>query len=303
MTDALSSRLAARGVAILDGGLATQLQARGHALDDALWSARLLIDAPSVIADVHRAYADAGADIVTTATYQASAAGFARLGLDPAEIDAALDGAAGLARAATRHTGALVAASIGSYGAHRADGSEYRGDYGLTDAALADFHRDRLRRLATGADLVACETIPSLAEGHVLARLLADDDGPPAWISWSVRDDAHCSHGEPIEACVAAVADVPRVAAVGVNCFDPAWAETLVARIAAVTGRPIVVYPNSGERWDAHAHAWTGDAADVDAHVALAARWHAAGARIIGGCCRTGPAQIAALVRWRDGLR
>ncbi len=294
----IAERLATAAVLVTDGGLATCLQAKGCVLDDALWSASVLADDPESVAAVHRDFALAGADIVATATYQATVDGLRRHGLSEARAHEVIGGAGALARAAVG-PGPLIAGSVGPYGASLADGSEYRGDYGLSEAALRDFHRARLPDLAQGVDLLACETIPSLVEGRVLARLVAEV-GVPAWVSFSVRDDGHCSHGEPIEECVAAVADAEGVVAVGVNCFDPAWGEALVGRIAAVTPLPVVVYPNSGERW--HDHRWHGEATKGSALVAAAARWHRAGARIIGGCCRTGPDEIAALRRWADGL-
>ena len=294
----LQTRLATRPVLVADGGLATCLQAKGCALDDALWSASALADTPDLVAAVHRDYAAAGADIVTTATYQATVEGLRRHGLSQARAHEVIRGAGALARAAVGD-GPLVAGSVGPYGAFLADGSEYRGDYGITEAALTDFHRARLPDVAVGVDLLACETIPSLAEGRVLARLLPDL-GVPAWVSFSVRDDGHCSHGEPIEDCVAAVTTCERVVAVGVNCFDPAWGQALVERIAAVTDLPIVIYPNSGERWSERR--WQGHATTGDQLVAAAGRWYRAGARIIGGCCRTGPDEIAALRRWANGL-
>lgn len=294
----LAARLATRPVLVADGGLATCLESKGCTLDETLWSAAALADAPDIVAAVHRDYAAAGADIITTATYQATVAGLVRHGLSAAHARALIRGAGALARDAVGD-GPLVAGSVGPYGAYLANGAEYRGDYGLSDAALADFHRERLADIAHGVDLLACETIPSLAEARALGQLLPDV-GVPAWVSLSVRDDGHCSHGEPIEDCVAVLAECEVVVAVGVNCFDPAWAQALVERIAAATSLPIVVYPNSGERFEGGG--WQGPTTTDGDLVAAAAGWHAAGARIIGGCCRTGPAEIAALRRWADAL-
>jgi homocysteine S-methyltransferase len=295
----LDRLVAARGVAILDGGLATSLEAAGLDLDDPLWSARVLVDQPEAIVAVHAEHIAAGADIVITASYQASVPGLRARGLADAAAVEVLRRATALAREARdahpRADGsrALVAASVGSYGAYRADRSEYRGDYDeVDDAALADFHRERLRIVSEGADLVACETIPCVREARVLADLLCEEDGPPAWVSLQARDDAHTARGEPIEAAVRAVEHAARVVAIGVNCIDPAHAEGLVRRIAAATSRLVVVYPNG-------AHGLHGPAVSPPAFAAAAARWHAAGARIIGGCCRTTAAHVAALAAWR----
>lgn len=301
--------LADDGVLVLDGGLATLLQARGHDLRDALWSARLLLDDPAAIEAVHLAYLHAGADVATAASYQASLPGLRARGLCDDEARAVLRLAMQLARRACDHAAAvrdparprpLAVASLGAYGAFLADGSEYRGDYAVDDATLAAYHRERLAVLAPLADLVACETIPCLREAECLAAVLAQSP-VPAWVSFQCRSDAHVAHGEPIERCVAAVAGVPTVVAVGVNCCAPGHVEGLVRRIRAACSLPIVAYPNAGERYaDGR---WCGHAISPAALAELATRWVAAGARILGGCCRTGPAHVAALHQLRLQLR
>ena len=312
MNGKLGTLLAARGVAILDGGLATELAYRGYDLDDPLWSAALLLREPDAIAAVHTDYLEAGADIIIAASYQASYAGLAARGLDRDHADAIFDHAMDLARhardtwLASTDQGTptpLVAASIGPYGATLADGSEYTGEYGpVTEDALVEFHRPRLQRLAARADVLACETIPSRVEVAALARVLAEvlpsHPGLSAWISCSCRDDRHVAHGEPIEDALASALSVPGVEAVGINCTAPDRVEPLVRRVAAIAGElAIVAYPNAGETWNAAAHAWDGDATDPEAFCALARTWVEAGATIVGGCCRTGPSHIAALRR------
>jgi homocysteine S-methyltransferase len=192
----------------------------------------------------------------------------------------------------------LVAASVGPYGAMLHDGSEYRGDYGLSVAELIAFHRPRLAVLAAaGADLLACETIPCQAEAEALLALLDELPDSFAWFSFTARDEAHSSHGEPIAQCAALLAAHPRVAAVGINCTAPGLISALVRAIAGACAKPIVVYPNSGERYDAATGGWSGEA-DCEAFGAAARSWHAAGARLIGGCCRTGPEHIRELAAW-----
>jgi len=287
---------------VLDGGLATQLEAQGADLSDSLWSARLLIEEPEAIVAAHLAYYLAGASVATTASYQATFEGFARRGLDHGAAEGLLRRSVGLAQQARAQAvgegveGPLfVAASVGPYGAFLADGSEYRGNYGRTVAQLADFHRERLRILAgAGADILAVETIPELEEAEAVAGLLGEVPGTAAWISFSCADGARIRCGAPIEEAVEAVRDAPGVVAIGVNCTSPEHVDELVARIRASTSLPIAIYPNSGEGWDAVARRWTGTGPGrVDGEAA--ARWAAAGARLIGGCCRVGPSQIGAI--------
>ncbi len=265
---------------ILDGGLATELEARGHDLSDALWSARLLRDDPGAILAVHRAYVEAGADCVITASYQAT---LERLHADALRLSVRL------AREAKPR---LVAASVGPYGAARADGSEYTGDYDVDERGLGGWHAQRFAILdAGGADFLACETIPSFAEARALARLL---DRTPAWFSFSCRDGERISDGTPIETCARHLDGIDKVAAIGVNCTPPRFVEELVGRIRSATRKPIVVYPNSGERWDAARRCWAGTR-DPGEFADMAVRWRDAGATMIGGCCRTGPAHVRAL--------
>ena len=284
---------------VIDGGLATELSRQGMDLSDDLWSARVLLDAPDAVERVHAEYYRAGADIAITASYQASYDGFAARGLDAAATTAVLRRSVALAQSArgrvrleqpgmTRDL--LVAASVGPYGAVLHDGSEYRGDYALGESALVDFHRARFNVLAdAGADLLACETIPSRSEAAALVRLLSERADARAWITFSCRDGRHTAAGDAIAECARWLDGVPQVVGVGVNCVAPEWVESLIGEIRTGTDKPVVVYPNSGETWDAAARCWRGEA---DRFTTYVSRWLLAGARGIGGCCRTTPDDI-----------
>ena len=296
MIDPLKPFFDHRGVAVLDGGLATELERRGFALDDPLWSATALIEAPALVAAVHRDYLEAGADVITTATYQATLPGLAARGLSAREAEAVILSGVTIARAArdAHRPHALVAASLGSYGAFLADGSEYRGGYGLGVEALVNWHRARLRLLeSSGADLLAFETIPSLPEVEAIAALLAEHDGPPAWISFQARNAELLADGAPIEVAASIAERASRVIAVGVNCVAPSLVMPLLARLATATSKHLAAYPNRGDVWDAASRSWIGGNAAID-FAALAPAWRGAGARLIGGCCRTTPDDIRA---------
>jgi homocysteine S-methyltransferase len=300
----LQSFLESNGVVILDGALATELERRGADLCDALWSARLLLDNPELIRQVHREYYHAGADVATTASYQASLPELMRRGFSLAQAAEVLCLSVKLAQQAREEfwlsapadrQWPLIAASVGCYGAVLHDGSEYRGDYGLTRQQLIDWHRPRLEILAhSGADLLACETIPCLVEAEALVRLLDEICELPAWISFSCRDGRHLSHGELFADAVTLVCASPQVIAAGVNCTAPRHVEALLRVAQAVTTKPMLAYPNSGESWDASRHRWAAGAETLD-WAAAARTWYAAGARLIGGCCRTTPDTITAI--------
>lgn len=307
VTNPLFEMIERQGRIILDGGLATALEERGHNLDDTLWSARLLIEKPEAIRKVHTAYLEAGADCITTSSYQASLQGFFARGLDEAEGRKLLRLSTNLAVEARdffwKHPQnrqdrirPLVAASIGPYGAFLADGSEYTGAYSIDDDALYEFHRDRWQILAESpADLLACETLPSLREARVLLQLLKETPGRWAWLSFSCRDGLHLSDGTPFIDAVQACSPNPCVAAVGVNCTAPRFVSSLIEQATRVTDLPIIVYPNSGEVYDPAAKRWY-SGSDATAWVDAAARWHDLGASGIGGCCRIGPRMITDLL-------
>lgn len=288
----LADALAA-GTVLLDGGLSNQLESQGCDLSDALWSARLLADGPEQIEQAHTAYVRAGAQVLITASYQASFEGFGRRGTGRAEAAALFARSVELARraAASVERDVWVAASVGPYGAVTADGAEYRGRYGLSVRELERFHRPRIEALAAaGPDALALETVPDTDEAQALLRV-AEESGLPVWLSYTVaRGETRA--GQPLEEAFALAAGYERVVAVGVNCCDPADADLAVRTAAEVTGKPVVVYPNSGEHWDAGGRGWTGGAT-FDPGRVLA--WRAAGARLVGGCCRVGPDTIGEL--------
>ncbi|MET9730749.1 homocysteine S-methyltransferase [Streptomyces sp. NPDC006458] len=299
----LASALAA-GAVVLDGGISNQLEAAGYDLGDELWSARLLMEGPEAVVGAHLTYFEAGASVAITASYQATFEGFGRRGLGPGRVAGLLALSVESAREAGRRARAKgiarplwVAASVGPYGAMLADGSEYRGRYGLSVAELERFHRPRVEALAAAApDVLALETVPDTDEAQALLRAVRGL-GVPAWLSYTVSGD-RTRAGQPLEDAFALAADADEIIAVGVNCCAPEDVTDAVTTAARVTGKPVVVYPNSGESWDAKARAWDGratfDAALVDA-------WRDAGARLVGGCCRVGPEGIASIARALGG--
>jgi homocysteine S-methyltransferase len=300
--DPITPFLERQGVLLLDGGLATELEARGCDLNDPLWSARALIEAPDLVRQVHFDYLEAGADCVISASYQATVDGFVRRGRGEEEAVELLLRSVRLAcqaRDAFASTPAgrkrlrpLVAASIGPYGASQADGSEYTGDYDLDEGGLIAFHRRRFEVLSgSGADLLACETIPSRAEARALTRLLRDTPEVRCWFSFSCRDGVHLADGTELRAVAAELSAFPQVLAVGVNCTAPRFVPSLIGEIRRVTDKRIVVYPNSGETYEAEGKVWlpSGEAIDF---AQASEEWHGLGATLVGGCCRTGPRHI-----------
>lgn len=303
----LSAALDAGSDLIIDGALATELEAHGCDLEDPLWSAKVLLEQPELIRQVHREYFEAGAHVAITASYQATPRGFARRGLDEAASLALVESSVRLADEARReHLAAqeesaplIVAGSVGPYGAFLADGSEYRGDYRLTRAEFTEFHRPRIEALvAAGADALACETLPSRAEAAALLELVREHD-VEAWFSFTLRDGGHISDGTPLAEVAALCAAEPRVAAIGVNCVPLELVTPALTALRAATDLPLIAYPNSGEQYDPVTKSWSPAPADAPGgpHTLVdgVAQWRALGARLIGGCCRTTPGDIAAV--------
>jgi len=291
---------------LIDGGLATQCEAMGWNIDGDLWSAVLLQSNPRALVDAHRAYLDAGAEIIATASYQASRKGFMESGSSAADADGLIASSVKLAvqaRDEFLHDNPetdrfpLIAASIGPYGAVLHDGSEYTGQYDIAGEALREFHRGRLELLDNaGADLLACETIPSHEEAVILAELLSKVTNP-AWVSFSCRDEQHLCDGTLIADAAHLFKGHSRVLAIGVNCTAPHLMLPIIATLkSSVPGKAIVVYPNSGETYHSEDNSWSGTVTELQCQQA-AQQWIDAGAHLIGGCCRIGPAQIAAMAR------
>ena len=288
---------------VLDGGLSTALEALGEHPGGALWTAAALVDRPSLIVDAHRLHVAAGAELVISASYQASVPALVTAGLSEADASRALANTPALAREAGAR---WVAVSVGPYGALLADGSEYHGAYGASWDTVRAAHRDRIEVLfgadAAMADLVAVETMPSGAEAAMVAAEVRRCTDLPMWVSFTCADGEHTASGDAIGDAVQRVLDAVdgAVDAVGVNCTAPTYVTPLLERIARVAPHvPLVAYPNHGAAWDAVAKCWVGDGS-VEATAALVPQWVERGARLIGGCCGVGAAGIAALRAQRD---
>lgn len=295
--------IARYGALVLDGGLATELENRGCDLTDSLWSARLLIENPNLIRQVHSDYYWAGADCCVSASYQATIPGFMLRGLSATEatdlirlsvqlVAEARDEFWNQAHDTSGRLRPLVAASVGPYGAYLADGSEYTGNYDLDEAGLYEFHAKRWHLLTdTHADILACETIPSFSEARALAALLEETEDATAWFSFTCRDGSYISDGTPIAECGAYLDQFERVAAVGINCTPPRYIPDLLRTLTAVTKKHIIVYPNSGETYDSATRSWMGEALPAEFGT-YSREWRKLGASVIGGCCRTTPDHV-----------
>ncbi|KAL5553174.1 hypothetical protein UlMin_040575 [Ulmus minor] len=303
----------AGGCAVVDGGFATQLEKHGADINDPLWSALCLIKDHLLIKLVHEEFLEAGADVLVTSSYQATLPGFLSRGMSLEEGELILKRSVKLAVEARdsfwdavkttpdhKYNRALVAASIGSYGAYLADGSEYSGCYGPDVGLdkLKDFHRRRLQILVeAGADLLAFETIPNKLEAQACVELLEEENIQiPSWICFSSVDGKNAPSGESFNECLDVINKSDKVKAVGINCAPPHFVETLICKFKELTDKTIVVYPNSGEIWDGKAKKWLPSKCfDDDNFGYFATRWRDSGAKLIGGCCRTTPSTIQAI--------
>uniref|UniRef100_A0A2P2K0B8 Uncharacterized protein MANES_05G078500 n=1 Tax=Rhizophora mucronata TaxID=61149 RepID=A0A2P2K0B8_RHIMU len=293
------------GVAVIDGGLATELERHGADLNDPLWSAKCLLTSPQLIRAVHLDYLEAGADIIISASYQATIQGFESKGFSTEEGEALLKKSVEIACEARdtyydrcqegahdgnndgrvlKHRPILVAASVGSYGAYLADGSEYT----------------RVQILAeSGADLIAFETIPNKVEAQAYAELLEDENiRIPAWFSFNSKDGINVVSGDSLFECVSIAESCKRVVAVGINCTPPRFIQGLILSIKKVSTKPILIYPNSGESYDPEAKEWVENTGvSDDSFVSHVKKWCEVGASLVGGCCRTTPNTVRAVHR------
>lgn len=290
-----------RGPVVSDGAMATELEKRGVATNSALWSATAMLDHPDAIQAVHQSYLDAGAKIMTTNTYQANVPAFEQAGIAAAQARQLIQQAvtiAHTARDASHVTDAVIAGSIGPYGAYLADGSEYTGAYQLTPSAYQDFHRERLALImAAGVDVLALETMPRLDEVQALVQLITTTWTQQSyWVSFSIKDPQTLCDGTSLAVAAKWVAAQPNVVAVGVNCTTLENIAPALTTLKAAVAVPLIVYPNSGDQYDPVTKTWQ------ETHLShqfasFVPQWLAAGARIIGGCCRTTPKDIATVAR------
>lgn len=296
---------------VLDGGLATELEGKGFVLKNSLWSARILAESPHSIRDVHLSYLRAGADCITTSSYQATLRGFMSEGFTKAESRALIALSFRLAGEAVdiymehyAHDPSVpepfIAASAGCYGAYLADGSEYRGDYHLSKREYMDFHRERLDILAAaGADLVAFETFPSCEEAAAVSELMDEYGDINYWVAFTVKDNIYTSHGDVLANCIRMLSGKKNISAAGINCSQPEFISPAIELLDKDLN--IIVYPNSGEHFSIDCSCWQDEHGAID-YGKLAQEWFDKGARIIGGCCRTGPDDIRKISGFRKRL-
>ncbi|KAJ7977357.1 Homocysteine S-methyltransferase [Quillaja saponaria] len=313
----------AGGAAVIDGGLATELERHGADLNDPLWSAKCLLSSPHLIRRVHLDYLESGADVIITASYQATIQGFEAKGYSKEESETLLRRSVEIAREARdiynkictessptgddndrilKHRTILVAASVGSYGAYLADGSEYSGTYGdaITVETLKDFHRRRVQILAdSGPDLIAFETVPNKLEAQAYAELMEEGDIKiPAWFSFNSKDGVNVVSGDSLLECGSIAEACNKVVAVGINCTPPRFIHELILSLKKATTKPILIYPNSGESYDANRKEWVQNTGVSDKDfVSYVHKWYELGASLVGGCCRTTPDTIRAIYR------
>ena len=283
--------LAEHPTLILDGALATELEARGCDLTDPLWSAKVLIENPELIYQVHLDYFNAGAQCAITASYQAQS-----LALIAKSVQLAQRARRDYLAANPQAAPLLIAGSVGPYGAYLADGSEYRGDYRLAQDDFIAFHRPRIAALAAaGVDLLACETLPSFSELQALLTLLQEFPTLGAWFAFTLRDSQHLSDGTPLTEVLSALRGNPQVLAIGINCIALDKVAPALHKLSALADKPLLVYPNSGEHYDAVSKTWHACGGEHGSLADQATEWRALDAQLIGGCCRTTPQDIRAI--------
>lgn len=297
---------------ILDGALGTELEKRGYDVSGKLWSAKYLLEKPQVIQDLHETYLRSGADILTTSSYQATVPGLEDFGLSEKAALAIIASTVDLAKSArdkvwneladakkNQRPYPLISGDIGPYAAYLADGSEYTGAYDLTQGGYKNFHRPRIKALLeAGSDLLAIETIPNVNEARALVDLLASEfPQVEAYMSFTAQDDSHISDGTSIEEVAALCDNSQQVLALGINCSAPKVFDGLLKRIRKVTNKPLVAYPNSGEIYDGATQTWKSKPDNSHTLLENALLWHQSGAKVVGGCCRTSPEDIAYLAQ------
>ena len=286
---------------VIDGALASELQRRGCDLNDSLWSAKVLIEQPELIQQVHYDYFVAGADCAITASYQATPMGFAPKGIELEESIKLIKTSVKLAQQAKmqylddikQDKALFIAGSVGPYGAYLANGSEYTGDYQLSESEFIAFHKDRVAALIdAGVDILACETMPSFLEIKALAKLIQQFPMVNCWFSLTLKDQKHISDGTPLTEVIEYLNSIEQIVSVGINCIALEKVTPALEVLSKLTSKPLIVYPNSGEQYDPTTKQWH---KNHDHNCTFANQldvWINLGAKLIGGCCQTTPDDI-----------
>lgn len=286
---------------VIDGALASELQRRGCDLNDSLWSAKVLIEQPELIQQVHYDYFVAGADCAITASYQATPMGFAPKGIELEESIKLIKTSVKLAQQAKmqylndikQDKALFIAGSVGPYGAYLANGSEYTGDYQLSESEFIAFHKDRVAALMdAGVDILACETMPSFLEIKTLAKLIQQFPMVNCWFSLTLKDQKHISDGTPLTEVIEYLNSIEQIVSVGINCIALEKVTPALEVLSKLTSKPLIVYPNSGEQYDPTTKQWH---KNHDHNCTFANQldvWINLGAKLIGGCCQTTPDDI-----------
>jgi homocysteine S-methyltransferase len=307
---------------LLDGALGTCIEHKGDVLDPYLWSADHLLRNPSLIQQIHEEYLRAGANVVTTSSYQISYEGFSHKypSFTTKKVDELLNLSTQLARNAVSNVvssssvlpqNRFVAASIGCYGAHLANGSEFFGGYNhLSIEQLKLWHLPKLEVLcSTLPDILAFETIPILSEVKAIVSLINEGESSisslPCWVSISCKSSTQLNGGESIEDVCRAIEDPSDTngstydkIATGVNCTAPDHINDIILTLTenCHKNRPIVVYPNRGDFWNAETNSYDDPVRWTPEEFANASlQWYKSGASMLGGCCKTDPSFISAV--------
>lgn len=286
---------------IIDGALASELQRRGCDLNDSLWSAKVLIEQPELIQQVHYDYFKAGADCAITASYQATPMGFAQKGIELEESIKLIKTSVKLAQQAKmqylndikQDKALLIAGSVGPYGAYLANGSEYTGDYQLSESEFIAFHKDRVTALIdAGVDILACETMPSFLEIKALVKLIQQFPMVNCWFSLTLKDQQHISDGTPLTEVIEYLNSIEQIVSVGINCIALEKVTPALEVLSKLTSKPLIVYPNSGEQYDPTTKQWHKNHHHNCTFANQLDTWIKLGAKLIGGCCQTTPEDI-----------
>ena len=286
---------------VIDGALASELQRRGCDLNDSLWSAKVLIEQPELIQQVHYDYFVAGADCAITASYQATPMGFAPKGIELEESIKLIKTSVKLAQQAKmqylndikQDKALFIAGSVGPYGAYLANGSEYTGDYQLSESEFIAFHKDRVAALIdAGVDILACETMPSFLEIKALAKLIQQFPMVNCWFSLTLKDQKHISDGTPLTEVIEYLNSIEQIVSVGINCIALEKVTPALEVLSKLTSKPLIVYPNSGEQYDPTTKQWHKNHHHNCTFANQLDTWIKLGAKLIGGCCQTTPEDI-----------
>ena len=276
-------------IKLLDGSMSFPMEQLGYNLKNKLWTGKALINNPDLIKDIHKGYIDAGADFISTSTYQISFDRLKNMGYQSEEIKKIFQKSVDIVKDAIEESKLKkeikIVGSFGPYASYDPEASEYIGEYDSTDIEIKKFHLNNIRIIEeTDLDIILYETIPCLREIKILSEALSHST-KEIWISITCNEEMEFRDGSSFKDACEIISKIEKITTMGINCFSPLLVKKAIDLLKKYSNKKILIYPNSGEIYNPKERFWTGN---NEFNNSMIKNWLSLYPDIIGGCCRIG---------------